>query len=190
MTIFRTVLHWSISWNRWIQVEVFWDVTSFSFVLGYQRFRIHDSGWRRMQHDLWNDGIVPQYYTTSQPGILRIKCSPLWKPQISDESSPQFPTDFHWYYHLYTPRTSKWFILIRYFDLILYEFLTSPISAACNYYLFLNLTTKITLYEEYNYDPTHYAALTSYSHLDPNILLSFLLLNTVKLCSSLSVRYI
>jgi hypothetical protein len=85
-----------------IQVDVFWDVTPCSVVVGYQRFRgtfCLDRHWRRRQHgplkrwyptttlhgvtsqktedgtntDPWNVGILPQHNIASQPRILKME---------------------------------------------------------------------------------------------------------------------
>jgi hypothetical protein len=81
------------SWTVWwIQVEVFWVVTSCSVVVEYQSLRgpcrsllpptsLHSEDGGSM--DLWNFGILPQHYTTSQLRRLRLETSPLWKPQNS-----------------------------------------------------------------------------------------------------------
>jgi len=48
-----------------LPVDVFWVMTPYSVVVGYQHFR----GLRclRLQGDLWSAGILPQHYTALQP---------------------------------------------------------------------------------------------------------------------------
>jgi hypothetical protein len=59
------------------QVEFFWLLTLCCFVVGYQRFRYPCCLHFRMTWcvDLWNVGILPQHYITSQPRRPRLESS-------------------------------------------------------------------------------------------------------------------
>jgi hypothetical protein len=48
------------------EIEVFWDVTPCSVVVGYQRFRRPFHPRKGGSMDLWNVGILLQHYTASQ----------------------------------------------------------------------------------------------------------------------------
>jgi hypothetical protein len=54
-----------------VHLEVFWVVTPYNAMVGYQRFRgpccLLSSGCNGGSMDLWNHGILQQHYMTSQP---------------------------------------------------------------------------------------------------------------------------
>jgi hypothetical protein len=66
-----------------IQVKVFWVVKLCSVVIGYQHFRclchLHLFPQDGGSMDLWNVGVLPQLYITSQPRRPQSESSRLWK---------------------------------------------------------------------------------------------------------------
>jgi len=77
-----------------IQVEFIWVVTSCRVLARYQRFRdpcyLHLPLGDRGNMDLWDDGMPPKFYMTSQPRRSRVNLGARWRWVVSFTPQPLY----------------------------------------------------------------------------------------------------